>query len=230
MDEKIFGVGLPKTGLTSLVAAMRLLGYKSSGRQYKLSALFFKERYNDILKVYDEYDFLVDHPTFLMYKLAFERYGKRSKYILTLRKDPQTWFESLKRHQRYAHPIRNKHHRTFGRFYPHGFDAEHIAYYESHQEEVIRFFKENGALDRLLVICVEEPKSFQKLIEFLEVETEMTKFPHENKSVIRTPSLSNRFKLRYNGIIQPLYEKVMPILRPAKPEQAMPREITKDQK
>jgi hypothetical protein len=222
--EKVFGIGLPKTRLTSLLAAMDSFGYRTRGRSHTLSELFYQGRYEEILEVYDDFDFIIDQPTCFMYKLAFERYGKKAKYILSLRSNPQVWFESLKRHQRYAHPVKNKHRRWLGRYYLHGFDAEHIAYYEAHSNEVVRFFKEKNALDCLLVICVEESGSFQRLIDFLDIETDMREFPHENKSVTRTPTLSNRFKRRYNEIVQPIYAKCMPRLFPRKPNQVQPPE------
>ena len=228
--EKVLGIGLPKTGLTSLLMIMSALGYRSLGRKNRISKLFYRRRYERILGIYDEYDFIVDHPTCLMYKLAFARYGRQARYILTLRRNPQVWFESLKRHQRYAHPIKHKHRKWFGRFYPHGFDAEHIAYYQAHRDEVLRFFEEKGALDRLLVICVEEPGSFGKLIDFLGEKTEMTEFPHENKSVARHFSVANAFKHRYNEFVQPLYGRIMPRLRPKTPRQVQPPEPSDPQR
>ena len=222
--EKVFGIGLPKTGLTSLLMLAMALGYNAMGRKQLLSKLFYKRRFGRILAIYDQHDFLIDHPTCLMYKLAFERYGRDAKYILTLRRDPDTWYESLLRHQRYAHPVKNKHHKWFGRFYPHGFKEEHIDYYEDHRKEVLRFFEEQGASDRLLVLCLEEPGAFKKLIDFLGVETEITEFPQENVSAEREQDFSNRLRRNYNDFIQPLYARYMPRLRPATPRQAIPPE------
>jgi hypothetical protein len=220
--ERVFGIGLPKTGQTSLLFLMMKLGFDAKGRQRHLSRAFYAGRYEEILSYYDQHDFFIDHPTCLMYKLAFERYGRTAKYILTLRSSPQLWFESLKRHNRYARPIGHKHRKWFGRYYPHGFDAEHISYYKQHAAEVRRFFDENGALDQLLVISVDEPESFKNLIAFLGVETDLEGYPHENRSDRRKPTLSNRFRRRYNDIVQPLYERCAPRLFPGTPKQQLP--------
>lgn len=225
--EKIFGIGLPKTGLTSLLSLMTDLGFDAKGRQYDMAMHFYAGRYGTILDFYDRHDFFIDHPTCLMYKLAFERYGPDAKFILTLRSTPQLWFDSLKRHNRYARPIGHKHRKWFGRYYPHGFDSEHIAYYEQHRDEVLRFFDERNCLDRLLVVSVDEPDSFDDLISFLGVETLHDAFPHENQSVPRQPSLSNRFRRRYNAIVQPLYGRLAPRLFPGPVVQQLPPEPEK---
>jgi hypothetical protein len=205
---------------------MMKLGFDAKGRQRHLSRAFYARRFEEILSYYDKHDFFIDHPTCLMYKLAFERYGRTAKYILTLRSSPQLWFESLKRHNLYARPIGHKHRKWFGRYYPNGFDEEHISYYESHKAEVLRFFEEQDALDRLLVISVDEPDSFKDLVAFLGVKTDLDGFPHENRSAARSQTLSNRFRRRYNAIVQPLYERFAPRFFPETPQQQLPPEPT----
>ena len=223
---RIFCIGLPKTGLTSLLLTLLSLGYDGKGRTRALSRHFFAGRHREILEFYDKHQVFADHPTFLMYKLAFERYGRDARFILTTRHSSQVWFESLKRHNTYAHPIKHKHRKTFGRFYPHGFDQEHKAYYERHIEEVERFFADQGAEDRLLTLSVDAPDAVPRLLEFLGVESDLTEFPHANQSRPRNKSIGNRIKEHYNALAQPLYGAVAPVIFRAPARVALPPETT----
>jgi len=157
-----------------------------------------------------------------MYKATFAKYGKRARFILTVRKDADTWFESLKRHNRYAHPIMNKHKWIFGRYYPHGFDVEHKAYYEQHIREVVEFFESQGASDQLLIIRVDDPESISKLSKFLGIEIPFDKFPRENVSAGDRRDIGSIFKWNYNKVVLPLYERYAPRLARKSPRQIRP--------
>ena len=204
---------------------MKATGLDARGHDSAIRKTFFKRRdFDAVLAYYDTADFFCDWPTPLMYKLAFEKYGKDSLYILTVRKDARTWYESIKRHNQYAHPLKNKHRFVFGRYYPHGFDDEHIAYYEQHVEEVVRFFTDKGALDQLLVLRVDEPGSVSKVAGFLNIDIDQSAFPHANESRTDRKGLGNWFKLRINRLIQPAYARYMPHLRGKCPPQHQPIE------
>lgn len=212
-DIKIFGIGLQKTGLTSLLRLLERSGINARGTNLTLRRKFARRRdYRGILNYYDTAQFHCDWPTPLMYKAAFAKYGKASRFILTVRKDADTWFESLKRHNRYAHPIMNKHKWVFGRYYPHGFDAEHKAFYERHIREVMTFFEEQGASDQLLVLRVDEAGAIDKLAQFLEIEIPFDAFPRENVSKGDRIDIGSIFKWNYNKIALPLYERIAPRL------------------
>lgn len=218
-DIKIFGIGLQKTGLTSLVRLLQKCGLNARGTNLKLRRSFARRRdYQGILDYYDSAQFFCDWPTPLMYKAAFAKYGPRARFILTVRKDADTWFESIKRHNRYAHPVANKHRWIFGRYYPHGFDAEHKAYYERHNREIEDFFDAQGARDQLLIIRVDDPASIGRVAEFLGIDIPFDAFPRENVSVGDRTDLGSVFKWHYNKLALPLYERVAPRLarRPAR--------------
>lgn len=223
VNMKIFGIGLQKTGLTSLLRLLKRSGVNARGTNLPLRRSFLrKSDYKAVLAYYDTVDFHCDWPTPLMYKAAFAKYGKKARFILTLRKDADTWFESLKRHNRYAHPIKNKHRWVFGRYYPHGFDAEHKAYYKKHAREVQEFFAEHGASDQLLVLRIDEPDAIKKLSTFLSIEIPFDKFPRENVSAANRRDIGSIFKWNYNKIALPLYEQIAPRLSRAHARQIRP--------
>lgn len=213
LDFKVFGVGLQKTGLTSTLRLLQRSGVNARGTNLPLRRQFLRKRdYRGVLDYYDSADFHCGWPTPLMYKVAFAKYGKKARFILTVRKDAETWFQSLKRHNRYAHPILNRNKWVFGRYYPHGFDAEHKAYYEQHVREVQEFFAAQGASDQLLVLRVDEPDAIEKLSQFLGIEIPFDKFPRENVSAGNRRDLGSVFKWNYNKIVQPLYGMIAPRL------------------
>ena len=221
---KIFGIGLQKTGTTSLRTLMRLNGLKESSYPRQEHDIFLYKNYSKVLNNYDSATFFSNAGNSLMYKLAFEKYGNNSRYILTIRRDSQLWIDSLKRHSLYAHPIKHKNYRAFGRFYPHGFEDEHKAYYERHNAEVIRFFSERNASHLLLVLRIDEPGAVERLSTFLGVHFNEKEFPRDNVSTRERPGFSNRLKKNYNSIVQPLYGLIAPRLSTGPTKHALPPE------
>lgn len=55
-----------------------------------------------------------------------------------------------------------------------------VKFYNSHTQEIIEFFKQNGG--ELLILDVSKPGSFKQMAEFLGEETNKTDFPWLNKS------------------------------------------------
>ena len=172
--------------------------------------LFNKGRYNDILNHYDGLSFMCDYPVPLMYKLAYCRYQKNAKFILTVRQDSKEWYESLLRHNALAHPFKHKHRWGAKRYYPHGFEEEHRAYYERHVAEVKKFFMEHKAENQLLVISVAEAGAVKKIEDFLGISFGTDVMPHENRSDKKKASFSNKLKRSYNRVVQPIYGFIAP--------------------
>jgi hypothetical protein len=93
--NKVFGIGLSKTGTTSLHEALALLGYKS--KHYPIEVLTLDSgrlgiNFHQVM----EYDALTDTPIARFYKeldLAFSG----AKFILTIR-DTDGWLKSCRRH------------------------------------------------------------------------------------------------------------------------------------
>ena len=94
---KIFGIGLPKTGTTSLYAALHGLGYRSATfghlKEMRPDAWLDGDFSPDYLA---ELDAVTDTPIPTYYPQLDVRYPG-SKFILTVR-DPDAWLESCRRH------------------------------------------------------------------------------------------------------------------------------------
>jgi len=95
-EGKVFGIGLSKTGTTSLYAALHELGYRS-GTYGHLKSLGLEEWFRgDFSRDYlRDYDALTDLPIGCFYPQLDRRYPG-SKFILTVR-DLEPWLESCRR-------------------------------------------------------------------------------------------------------------------------------------
>lgn len=83
-ESKIFGVGLSKTGTTSLTKALKMLGYRACHLP------------KDLESALEKYEALIDTPIARAYKNLDELYPS-SKFILTIR-DVESWLESMRAH------------------------------------------------------------------------------------------------------------------------------------
>src|SRR3990172_8161285 len=83
--KKIFGIGLPKTGQSSLAMAMWILGHKTVQYPYNASQI-------------QNNDFSLDLPVVIQYKKLDKKYPN-SKFILTTR-DLDSWLKSMRNHYR----------------------------------------------------------------------------------------------------------------------------------
>lgn len=96
MSAKIFGIGLSKTGTTSLYAALGELGYRSATFRHMRDAGLEGWFQGDFSKDYlTEWDAVTDNPISVFYPQLDERYPG-SKFILTLR-ERDAWLASTKK-------------------------------------------------------------------------------------------------------------------------------------
>lgn len=181
--HKVFGVGLNKTGTSSLKRALITLGYNHSDLRGHLTYKFFNERFDQIFDAVEEYDSFEDWPWPLMYKQVFEKYGKSARYVLTRRSSVQAWLESLKAHTLSTNPENNPRKRIYGFDYPHGAEAQHIEFYQRHLAEVRKFFAEQDASDVLCEVCWEEGDGWQEICAFLKEKVPNAPFPHVNRRI-----------------------------------------------
>lgn len=107
---KVFGIGLSRTGTTSLTAALRALGYRAT--HYPDDAITERELKGRPahdrpmhLSVLDRRDAMTDTPAALCYRQLDLGYPG-SRFVLTLR-DERSWLASISGHfARYPHPGR----------------------------------------------------------------------------------------------------------------------------
>lgn len=95
MVKKVFGIGLSKTGTTSLNEALILLGYKSKHYPIEMISLNDGKLSIDINEV-NNYDALCDTPIALFYKELDEKFPN-SKFILSMR-EIDDWLKSYRIH------------------------------------------------------------------------------------------------------------------------------------
>lgn len=178
---KIFGIGLNKTGTTTLAKCLEMLGFeKHLSCRNDLLEKYRLGNIEEVLKVADDYRTFEDWPWPLIYKELYDRYRESALFILTVRKSPDKWVESLKNHSLRTHPVHHSRRLAYGYDYPHGFEEEHKLMYENHNVEVRHFFQTRGAGHQLLELCWEAGDGWKKLCEFLALPVPDVPLPHEN--------------------------------------------------
>lgn len=183
---KVFGIGLNKTGTTTLGLCLQHLGYRHSSFDLGLLEQVRQGRLDGLLAVVDGHDSFEDWP----YPLAFEQldaYYPGSRFILTRRRTPQSWLRSLELHALRTDPTVGQRARTlaYGWPYPQLDPAGHLSLYESHLERVRRHFQHRPG--DLLDVCWEEQASWAPLCRFLGLEEPQAPFPHANAATAPSP-------------------------------------------
>lgn len=197
----IFGIGLQKTGLTSLAEALSILGLRVF--QYPHGKEAFRQlincRYN--LKAFHHYDAAMDGPVPAFYP-QFDAHFAGSKFILTTR-DKETWMESIERQFSY-HSYMYSHFKTTPT-QDHPAALSEMSYYKMHYDNFInlcvyksvyfhsdrfstvyddhhllvqQYFSRRS--EDFLVLNILEGDGWEKLCPFLDCEQPAVHFPHKN--------------------------------------------------
>jgi hypothetical protein len=188
---RIFGIGMHKTGTTSLHSALKLLGYDSA---HWPSAHWAKAVWMEMVTLghsvtLERHYAATDLPIPLLY-LSLDAAYPGSKFILTTR-DETKWLDSVRRHWGHetnpwrqawdTDPFTHRVHRElYGRK---SFDAEvFLARYRRHNAEVLQYF--SGRPCDLLVLPLENDERWLwgQLCEFLNQPVPAVPFPHRNVS------------------------------------------------
>lgn len=182
MKDKIFGIGLNKTGTTSIGKYFEKLGYKHyCGCSYD-NIVKAKNNINEIYKIADKFEFFEDWPWPLIFKKLYTKYPK-SKFILTIRKNEEEWFDSLLRHSK-RNPSTKQRLEIYGHYDPNETNKiDHITFYNNHNTDVLNFFKENNP-DRLLILSTDDSNKEEKIYNFIDKffdKDNYIKYPHKNK-------------------------------------------------
>ncbi len=169
--NKVIGIGMSKTGTTTLGKCLELLGFTPhQGHNRKLKQhLVSGGAVQQILAAAEKYRALEDSPWYLLYRELDEKFPG-SKFILTVRKDSMTHARSS-----WYHGVRAGSRR--GELSEH-YLADKIRVYEEHNRQVMDYFKNRP--DDLLVICWEKGDGWEKLCDFLGVTVPDVALPHEN--------------------------------------------------
>lgn len=172
------GIGLNKTGTKSLRYCLRSWGYRH--RTYDIDAfrLFEAGRLPELLETMESYDSFEDWPWPLMYR-EIDAHFPDARFILTVRKDAETWYRSLCNMAVRMGPFTGAEVPVYGWAMPQGHRDEHVAVYERHNAEVRAHFADRPG--KLLELCWEVDRSTEALAAFLGEEP-LADVPHYNRS------------------------------------------------
>jgi hypothetical protein len=174
--NKIIGLGLSRTGTTSLGLALEKLGFKTIHFPIQIYSK------ND-LSLYSQYDAFVDLPIPLYYK-DIDKMFPNSKFILTIR-DEQAWLESMKwlfetgkilwKHG----AVLDQLHRDI--YETDVFDVKTLSFiYRKYNNEVVEYFK-NRENDLLILDLNNGDLNYHKLCSFLNTPILNEPFPKSNE-------------------------------------------------
>jgi hypothetical protein len=205
---KILGVGLSKTGTSSLHRALQILGYSSLH--------FDEERLVDVLdgsnptpdfRRYDDVDAVLDLPTAVFYEELLAAYPE-CRCILTVR-DVDSWWRSVSRYFNDRFPVDLRRRTALGERF-HRFSSVRIAKSEHYMSPEAnrfrarlrryvygsataheflykkRYLEHNDAVrrripsDRLLVMDITAGDGWEPLCGFLDLPVPEVPFPREN--------------------------------------------------
>jgi len=164
---KVFIIGLPRTGTTSLCAAILELGYKVAHTAYTQ-------------QTFDHADVIADTPIFCDYQ-QLDHYYPNSRFIY-LEREAQLWLPSIKqlliRMQKnivrtdggFNPIIKRCYQQVFSPFNKKNIQDEHFLLdcYQRHQDTISCYFK-NRPQD-ILFIDISKENSYTKLLSFLTLE------------------------------------------------------------
>lgn len=187
MYNKIFGIGLPKTGTSSLATYMTARGVNTLHFGSNDANEIRNKIYQGIYKfdVMDRYDGLTNCGE--NYFEQFDREYPGSKFILTTR-DKEEWLDSIERHwSRWVAKVGvrrvmtvNHHLITFGTYL---FNKDRFSYVYDYTHEMIwSYFRDRR--DDLFVLKLNNLKNeeIEKLCEFIEVPYDGKPYKQMNRS------------------------------------------------
>jgi hypothetical protein len=184
--HKVFGIGLSKTGTTSLAVALNVLGistihYPCDERTYEeLIAGDYR------LSVLNEFQGVVDTPV-APYYAQLDKIYPGSKFVLTVRKK-DSWLRSCREHWEFEEWWMDRFllNKTFWQFISavvygvHRFNEERFSYvYDLHVKNVMEYFADRTTDFMVMDICKGE--GWERLCLFLGLPKPSVPFPHSNK-------------------------------------------------
>lgn len=202
--DKIFVIGQNKTGTTSMLQALDMLGYKV-GDQAEAEGLiedWARRDFRQIIKYCDSADAFQDVPFSLHHTYqALDQAFPAAKFILTVRSSSEQWYQSVIRFhtkivgkdriptaadmKEFAYRWKGWAWRTMELIY--GITDEQlydkdifIRSYETHNYNVQDYFRHRPG--KLLILNVEAEGAEKQLCEFLGRTGELSSMPHLNSS------------------------------------------------
>jgi hypothetical protein len=167
----IFGIGLPKTGTSTLTKALNILGYNCIHDWKRVNIQISRNRLikNKLLLdgLTDKYNAFTDDPIPPNF-LTLDKQYPNSKFILTIR-DIESWLVSRKKHRAIYLPNLKTN------------SYEERIFYKNFMASVKNHFKDRP--DDLLIMNIIEGEGWEPLCRFLDKHIPNCQFPWENKSI-----------------------------------------------
>jgi len=191
---KVFGIGLNKTGTTTLGECGKILGYRcTSCDRALLKEVVLKNDFTLIKNTVDQFDLFEDWPWPLIYRELDQMYPG-SKFILTTRKSEDVWIDSIKSYSMKTSPIKHCRKLAYGFSFPHKHEQQYLDFYRKHNDNVRDYF--SGRSSDFIELCWENGDDFEKLSNFLECNNPEVPLPHANKGIDNQVSKSRLFMNR----------------------------------
>ena len=184
--RKVFGLGLSRTGTTSLHAAAVLLGFSAIHYPLRLSPKWMAGDFSPA--AIGPFQFYTDLPIPAYYR-EFDRACPNSRFVLTVR-DAEEWAESVARWYAEMPPSSP---RTVQRdvirlisYGVHNFHRQRfLDIYRRHGDDVLDYFRDRPR-DLLVLDLAAETDPWMPLCRFLDRPVPERDFPH-----LRTPAIGN---------------------------------------
>lgn len=176
MKPKIVGIGCMKTGTKTLGECLMRLGYRHQSYSYPVVREFMAGNREPAFGLLARFNSFDDWPFLVMYREIAELYPD-ARFILTVRKSPEAWLESIKSHtMQTGLYVRHLHRHFFGVEYPHNDPAAYLDWYERHNEAVRQFFG-----PALIELCWECGDGWGELCSAIGEPAPTEPFPHANR-------------------------------------------------
>jgi hypothetical protein len=188
---KVLGVGLSKTGTKTLQSALTSLGYSNHSWDPALLFEWHKGNFEAIFAVTDAHDCVEDWPFLAVYRELMDRYGASARYVLTTRKTPEIWLDSVIVHADLVGAEYDIHRRiAFGHDHPRGNETEYLAYYEKHNAGVRAAINERRLQGCFAELCWENGDGWDELCRLIGEPPPTQPFPHSNRRPFPTRALA----------------------------------------
>ena len=191
--DKVFVVGLHKTGTTSLGRALALLGYRVKGHVGLGKFQGTDEIRAEAFRIIDRnnHNAFEDNPWPMLFEEIDQRYPG-SKFILTTRPE-QSWLKSIKTHFDHRPSLAMEWIYGFGS--PLGHEDIYLKVYREHNEKVKELFKHRP--DDIIVMQMETGFDWDRLCHFLSLPVPCVDFPKVNTARDREGPLWRRLAKFY---------------------------------
>jgi len=205
-NKKVFCIGFNKTGTTTIEQTLKDLGYKLGNQRKGENLLedWAKRDFKRIIRLAKSAEAFQDVPFSLPFTYqVMDQNFRNAKFILTVRDNPEVWYQSLIKFHSKIWSIENNIPPTIedlksatyiykGRPYKANrlifmtppdqpYEKESmIKYYLNHNLSIKNYFQHKA--NKLIVINVAKKGDYQKLCNFLEVQQSSDDFPWKNKT------------------------------------------------